>query len=131
MVLQYLCDSPVQNSEATDPLCCTSNCWEASGVDTRCGLDRGTTFKRFMMCLVLYQVLPCNAMLSYLQKKLPLDRPLIRDLTCLDPANKDKSWSVNAIKGLYCSSTYGVFITGVLGKRSMKNVSGLKTSFIV
>ena len=53
-----------------------------------------------MMCLVLYQVLPCNAMLFYRQKKLPLDRPLMRDLTCLEPANKDKSWTVTAIERL-------------------------------
>ena len=39
-------------------------------------------------------------MLSYLQKKLPLDRPLIRDLTCLNPANKDESWTVHAIERL-------------------------------
>jgi len=35
---------------------------------------------------------------SYLQKKLPLDRPLIRDLTSLDPANKYEHWTVNAIE---------------------------------
>ena len=83
----------------TRPSVCNINCWEASRVDSRFGLDRGTTFKRFIECLVLYQVFPCNAMLPYLQK-LPLDRPPIRDLTCFDPANKDKSWTVNAIERL-------------------------------
>ena len=39
------------------------------------------------------------AMLSYLQKLL-LYRPLIRDLTCLDLANKDKSWTANAFERL-------------------------------
>ena len=35
-----------------------------------------------------------------LQKELPLDRPLIRDLNCLDPANKDEHWTVNATERL-------------------------------
>ena len=71
------------------------------GHETRAALQDIECKKSKIVCLKKLKK-SYTEVVRYLQKKLPLDSQFLRDVSCLNPDNRQNEWTVNAVGRIAC-----------------------------